>query len=106
SSASCRIHSASWFTRNWLALSSPRSDSGGLLHRATGCLPPGPRRLPTAAVDVAGLVLAWAEDAAVHRKQRHRDLVFDAEMTSSSCGENASQRGRSGPCPASVTSTA
>ena len=48
SMSSCRIHSASWFTRNWLALSSPRSDSGGVRYRTTGCLPPRPLRLLTA----------------------------------------------------------
>jgi hypothetical protein len=36
-----RFRSASWFTPNWLAPSSPRSDSGDLLYRAPGCLPPG-----------------------------------------------------------------
>jgi hypothetical protein len=45
-------------------------------------------------------VLACAEDAAVHCKQRHGDLVFHAEMTCSNCGDMRPGAGRPGvPAP-------
>ena len=74
--------------RNWLALSSLRSDSGGLLHRATGRLPPGPRRLPTAAVDAAGLVLAWAEGQ-VLKKSSKSLLIVSASVVGMPWGKPA-----------------